>query len=89
MEILKTFFTNNSKQLQNIFNSEKKNNSESILIINYTKIEDIKVSCFDLSSIEKKILTQLETVKEKHNETTNKNYAITISDNNINIIKYL
>ena len=88
MEILNTFCTNYSSQIKEIYENEKVNNTDSILVINFTKPEDIKVTCMNVSIIEPKLLTNLYTIQKQHNDITNEKYALTINDTQLNIIKY-
>ena len=88
MEILNAFCNQHSNQLKEIFEKEKVTNTESILVINFTKPEDIKVTCMNVATIEPKLLTNLYSVQKQHNDDTNEKYAITIKDEQLNIIKY-
>lgn len=92
MEIIKQFCSKNKQQLQNIFFKESNEDFNNyILLINYTNFEDIKVSCVNINSIEKKILNDLEKIKKNNNDDNNKNYAISINtkiSTPINIILY-
>lgn len=88
MEILKSFCNQNKNQLKQIFEKEKVNDKDSVLVINFTKPDDIKVTCMNVLTIEPKLLTNLYSVQKQHNDETNEKYAITIKDEQLNIIKY-
>ena len=92
MEVITKFCKQHNKQLQDIFLKECSNGSNNhIILINYTKLDDIKVSCVEIQTIEKQILTDLENIKNKSNDISNENYAIVINtelSSPINIVKY-
>ena len=58
MEVIVQFCEQNKNKLQDIFNKECNNDiNNHIILINYSKMEDIKVACVKLDTIEKEILT--------------------------------
>lgn len=93
MEVIVQFCEQNKNKLQDIFNKECNNDiNNHIILINYSKMEDIKVACVKLDTIEKEILTDLAKIKKKINNNSNENYAIIINTNitpPINIINYI
>lgn len=93
MELITQFCTQHKTQLHEIFNKESYNGSNNhIILINYSKIDDIKVSCVEIQTIEKQILDDLENIKKKKNDNSNENYAIVINESltqPVNIVNYI
>ena len=78
-----------------LYNKESlKYETESILVINYTNTNDIKIACLEVSSLDSRLIKNLSSIQNNQsNETneTNRNYVIVINSNlkqPINIIKY-
>lgn len=89
MEVIHQFVNQYKTQLIEIYNKETENVDEPyILLINYTKSDDIKVSCSPINTINPQILVDLENIKEKSKNTDNSNYALIMNDEKVNIIKF-
>lgn len=89
MEVVHQFINQYKTQLIEIYNKETENVDEPyLLLINYTKSDDIKVSCSPIRTINPQILVDLENIKKKSNNTNNNNYALIMNAEKVNIIKF-
>ena len=87
MEQISHFCKSNKNQLQSIYDKEHCDVNTKIICINYSKIEDIKVTCLLLNNLSDIMKTNLEDIKKKCNNNNNRNYAFLIKDKDVNIIK--
>ncbi len=88
MELITQFVKSNKEQLVNIYNKDSEGNNDCIIVINYTKIEDVKVACIELNTLNEEICKQLTLIKKKTKDYNNANYCIAINDKKVDILKY-
>ena len=89
-EVLQHFINSNKAALIKIYNTEKdKLDTESVLLINYEKIEDIKVTIGAIETLDNTIKTKIDEVKKLHPADDNKVhiYAVCMKDkNNVHVV---
>ncbi len=88
MEIITQFVKSNKEQLVNIYKKDSEGNDNCIIVINYTKLEDIKVACLEINTLDEEICKQLILIKNKTKDYNNANYSIAINDKKVDILKY-
>lgn len=88
MEIITHFVKSNKEQLINIYRKESEGINDCIIVINYTKIEDVKVACLEINTLDEEICKQLTLIKNKTKDYNNANYSIAINDKKVDILKY-
>ena len=88
MELITQFVKTNKEQLVNIYKKDSEGNNDCIIVINYTKIEDVKVACLEISTLNEEICKQLTLIKKKTKDYNNANYSIAINDKKVDILKY-
>lgn len=89
MEVIQKFVEQYKEQLNEIYTKETENVDDPyILLINYTKSDDIKVSCSPMNTINPQILNDLDNIKKKSKNTDNSNYALIMNNEKVNIIKF-
>ena len=67
---------------------DSEGNDNCIIVINYTKLEDIKVACLEINTLDEEICKQLILIKNKTKDYNNANYSIAINDKKVDILKY-
>lgn len=89
MEVIKKFVEQYKEQLNEIYTKETENVDEPhILLINYEKSDDIKVSCSPINTINPQIINDLDNIKKKSKNSDNSNFALIMNKKNVNIIKF-
>ena len=87
-EVLEHFVNSNKAALINIYNTEKdKLDNESVLLINYENIEDIKVTIGSVETLDNPIKDKLANIKQQHDNDISNIYAVCFSSKtNVNIV---
>ena len=88
-EVLEHFVNSNKAALINIYNTEKdKLETESVLLINYGKIEDIKVTIGAIETLDDTIKAKIDEVKKLHPVDENVHiYAVCMKDkDNVQVV---
>ena len=88
MDLITQFVKSNKDQLVNIYNKESDGSDNCIIVINYTTLEDVKVVCLEIDTLEEEICKQLTMIKNKTKDFNNANYSIAINDKKVDILKY-
>jgi len=89
MTVLEHFVNSNKEALIRIYNTEKdKLETKSVLLINYEKIDDIKVTIGTIDSLDKPIQEKITEIKKDHESDDDTNiYAVCVDDKkNVNVV---